>query len=59
MNDSAYRDHIIKQSKGSKGYKTETKGEKPGDKGGKKFNLQTEDGHRDFLQNEINKMKNN
>jgi len=59
MNDAAYRDHIIKQSKGSKGYKTETKGDKPEDKGGKKFNVHTEEGHRDFLQDQINKMKSN
>lgn len=59
MNDAAYRDHIIKQSKGTKGYKTEKKGDDPKDKGGdKKFDVHTEEGHRNFLQSELNKMKN-
>lgn len=56
--ESEIRDYIIKQSKGSKSYKTDKGGKKiePVDK---KPNLSTAKGHRDFIAEEIDKLSSN
>lgn len=57
MNDAEYRNFIISSSKGSKGYKpAKGSGDKPEEKE-KKFNVHTEEGHRAFLEAEIEKMQ--
>lgn len=56
MNDAQYRDFIIKQAKGNSSYKSDKGGKKiePNDK---PINVRTEEGHRNFLADEIAKLK--
>lgn len=56
LHETEYLDYISKQKKGNSGYKSEKGGEKP-DKNKKEFNVRTSEGHRDFLMDEISKIK--
>jgi hypothetical protein len=53
--ESEIRDYIIKQSKGTKSYKTD-KGGKKIEPVEKKVDLRTSKGHRDFIESEIDKL---
>lgn len=55
--DSEYRDYIVKQSKGNTSYRSDKGGKKTEPKS-KDVDINTEEGHRSFLLDEIAKMNN-
>jgi hypothetical protein len=57
LNDSKYRDYIIKQAKGDSSYRSDKGGKKPEPKA-KEIDIRTEEGHRSFLADEIRKLGN-
>jgi hypothetical protein len=56
LHEAAYIDFKIKLAKGDKGYHSEKKGEKIEPKKDE-FNVRTDKGHRDYLMEELGKMK--